>query len=67
MGKMKAWAMDLEEEFMDKVSEVIGECETYDEFTGRMEKHLAKLKHLDLSEKHDMLGEAWSEYWSKFI
>ena len=67
MGKMKAMAMQLEEDFLDIAAETIGQCESYDEFVSKMEPHFQKLKHMELSDIHDMVGEAWGEYWSKYI
>lgn len=67
MGKMKAMAMQLEEDFLDTAAETIGQCESYDEFVSKMEPHFQKLKHMELSDIHDMVGETWGEYWSKYI
>jgi len=67
MGKVKAWAMELEEEFLDTASNTVGECESFDEFVGKMQPHFNKLKHMSTSEIHDLVGEAWGEYWSRYI
>jgi len=67
MGKVKAMAMQLEEDFLDTAESIIGECETYDEFVRTMEPHFRKLPHLDMNEIHDIVGEAWGEYWSKYV
>ena len=67
MGKVKAWAMELEEEFLDTVSNTVGECESFDECVSKMEPHFNKVKHMGTNEIHDMVGEAWGEYWSKYI
>lgn len=45
MGKVKAWMMDREEKFDDKVYEIIGECETWHEFSSRMESHMHLMDH----------------------
>jgi hypothetical protein len=66
MGKVKAWAMDLEEQFEDKIVEVIKGCDTWHEFTAGMEDHFHLVSHLELQEIMDILSESWSEYWSKY-
>ena len=50
MGKMKAWMMDREEQFNDKISEIIGECETWHEFSSRMESHMHLMDHVPLTD-----------------
>ena len=50
MGKVKAWMMDREEKFSDKISEIIGECETWHEFSSRMENHMHMMDHVPLTE-----------------
>ena len=65
MGKMKAWMMDREEQFNDKISEIIGECETWHEFASRMESHMHLMDHIPLTDLMDILAEDWNEYWSK--
>jgi|TARA_E500000318_G_scaffold2126_1_gene3049 hypothetical protein len=65
MGKVKAWMMDREEKFNDKISEIIGECETWHEFSSRMENHMHLMDHVPLTDLMDILAEDWNEYWSK--
>ena len=64
MGKVKAWMMDREEQFDDKISAVIGECETWHEFASRMESHMHLMDHVPLTDLMDILAEDWNEYWS---
>ena len=65
MGKVKAWMMDREEEFEDKITAVITECETWHEFTTRMESHMHLVDHKEVGDVIDWLSECWTEYWSK--
>ena len=65
MGKVKAWMMDREEQFNDKIYAVIGECETWHEFSSRMESHMHLMDHVPLSDWMDILAEDWNEYWSE--
>ena len=67
MGKVKAMAMQLEEDFLDTASSLIEGCETYDEFVRKTEPHFQKLVHMDMNEIHDMVAEAWGEHWSKYV
>ena len=50
MGKVKAWAMDLEEEFYDAVSATIGGCECLDELFEVMRPKMHLVSHKDKTE-----------------
>ena len=36
---MSNWILDNEEQFWNKADEVIGECEAFEEFVGKMKPH----------------------------
>jgi len=65
MGKVKNMMMDMEDKFIEKIDGVIGECETWHEFTTRMESHMHLVDHNPLDETMDVLTESWSQYWEK--
>jgi hypothetical protein len=67
MGKVKAWAMQLEEDFWYLANSKIGNCEFFGEFMQEMEQHRDFLGLRDDREYADMLREAWDNYWSKYI
>tara|TARA_R100001510_G_C7599674_1_gene166664 strand:+ start:147 stop:350 length:204 start_codon:yes stop_codon:yes gene_type:complete len=67
MGRVKDMCIELEERFMEKASNIIGECDSYDEFIDTMEQHRDLVSHLGENDKHEMLGDLWSEHWSRFI
>ena len=61
MGRMKQMALELEEQFMDKMLEVADRSGTYLSFTSEMEGHMDMVSHLGLSDIHDMMAETWGE------
>ena len=65
MGRVKSMMMDQEEKFIKKIDAIIGECETWHEFTSRMESHMHLVDHHPLDETMDVLAESWSLYWEK--
>ena len=67
MGKVKAWAMQLEEDFWHLADSKIGNCEFFGEFMQEMEPHRDFLGLHNDREYADMLREAWDNYWSKYI
>ena len=62
MGRVKQWALELEEQFMDKMLEVADRSETYLSFTSEMEGHMDMVSHLGLSDIHDMMAETWGNH-----
>jgi hypothetical protein len=62
MGRMKQMALELEEQFMDKMLEVADRSETYLSFTSEMEGHMDMVSHLGLSDIHDMMAETWGNH-----
>ena len=59
---------DNEEKFYTTAETVIGECESFAQFTNRMTEHLQLLQGSgDLEHWEDALHELWQEYWSKYI
>tara|TARA_R100001440_G_scaffold23184_4_gene37777 strand:+ start:4962 stop:5198 length:237 start_codon:yes stop_codon:yes gene_type:complete len=62
MGKVKAWIMDLEEKFEDKAVMVADDCETWHEFSSKMESHMDLVNHMGLDDVMNMLSEIWTEH-----
>lgn len=59
---------DNEEKFYTTAEKVVGECESFAEFTHKMAEHINLLQGSgDLDNWEDALGELWNEYWSKYI
>jgi len=67
MGKVKAMAMEWEDEYWDLASQAIGSCEHFGEFTQEMEQHALLVRHIEDIELNEMMREAWDNYWSKYI
>ena len=65
---MSSWIMDLEEQFEDKVVDIIKEREDISEaYAGAIE--LNKTQHLvnwSDDEIEEAVSEIWNEYWSKY-
>ena len=66
MGKMKAWAMDLEEQFIDKCEEIAKDSESFREYCERAVLNDNMVVHLDEQEIADIMSDVWSEVWSKY-
>mgnify|MGYP001440417253 FL=1 len=62
MGRVKAMMMDLEEKFEDKAVMVADECETWHEFSSKMESHMDLVNHMGLDDVMNMLAEIWTEH-----
>lgn len=65
MGRVKALAMALEDEFIDAVSTHIGGCEHVDELIATLEQHRSfdLIKHLSNYEQCEFATELWNDYW----
>lgn len=69
MGKMKALAMDMEEQFFDEALGVLKDgCEDPGEFVDAMlpKQHLVSHMFSNEVEFVDYLSEMWNEYWSEY-
>ena len=66
MGKVKAWAMDLEEQFIDKCGDIAKDSECYEEYCQRAVLNDNMVVHLDEQEVADLISDVWSEVWSKY-
>ena len=68
MSKTKAWIMDLQEEFEDKVADIVKESDTVAEAYATAVK-LNKDQHLvnwDNMEIECLVDDMWGEYWSAY-
>ena len=63
MGKVKALAMDMEEQFIDKCAEIATECESFVEYAERAVLFDSFVIHLDEQEVADIISETWDEFW----
>ena len=68
---MSNWILDNEEQFWNKADEVIGECEAFEAFVGKMKPHTDLLTGSPSEPENDvdfenMMSDAWSEKWSKY-
>jgi hypothetical protein len=61
MGRVKAMMMDLEEKFADKALDIVDECETWHQFSSKMESHMNLVDHMGMSDVMDMLAEIWTD------
>ena len=65
MGKVKAWIMDLEEQFYDKVDESDLCVDSFEEFVT-----IAKEKIGDAMSPNDIqyvASNVWNDYWGNYI
>ena len=68
MSKTKAWIMDLQEEFEDKVADIVKESETVAEaYAGAVaynnDKHLVNWDNMEIE---CLVDDMWAEYWSAY-
>lgn len=68
MGKVKAMAMDMEEQFIERVSETIGGQESVEELMLDLVNNGSTnlILHLDWRERAELITELWNEYWSEY-
>lgn len=68
MGRVKALAMDLEDQFIERVSETIGGQETVGELMLDLVNNGSTelIRHMDWREKREFIVELWNEYWSNY-
>ena len=68
MSKTKAWIMDLQEAFEDKVADIVKESDTVAEAYATAVK-LNNDQHLvnwDNTEIECLVDDMWGEYWSAY-
>ena len=67
MGKVKAMCMDNEEMFFEAASDVILECESFQEWVDLMKPQMDLVVHMDKDDVFNSLSEIWNEYWSYYV
>jgi len=67
MGRVKAMMMDLEEKFEEKAVMVADDCETWHEFSSKMESHMDLVNHMGLDDVMNMLAEIWTEHQMNLV
>ena len=67
MGRMKDYAMQLEDEFWDMAGENVSEFDTFDLYVEHMmANHYENIMHLSEENVMHELNEYWGEYWQKY-
>ena len=68
MGKMKSYMMDLEEQFIQDVSDRIGECEMIEELLEKLvqDNCFDNVAHLSSAEQDEWVDELWNEFWMEY-
>ncbi len=67
MGKMKQYAMQLEEEFWEIAGEQVSEFDTFDAYTNHMmADHYDKIMHLEEENVMHELNEYWNEHQQRY-
>ena len=69
MSRLKDLLLDREQNFWEAAEDVAGECETFQEFSGKLQHSYTKEPFtLQLWDKFkaEVLKEFWNEYWSKY-
>ena len=64
MGKVKAWAMDLEEQFFDAAGDIVMECDNYTQFIEVMKSQMDLVVHMKKADVENILSDIWYEYTS---
>ena len=64
MSKVSDWAIQLEEDFWDTASKVVGGCEHFGQFVQEMQAHRDWLGTHNDQEYCERLHDAWDNYWS---
>ena len=69
MSKTKAWIMDLQEEFEEKVADIVKESEHVadayaDAIKLNKEKNYVNYSDMEIEE---LVDEMWSEQWSNYL
>jgi len=67
MGRMKDYAMQLEDEFWDMAGENVSEFDTFDLYVEHMmANHYENIMHLEEEDIMHELNEFWNEYHQKY-
>lgn len=62
MGRVKAMMMEQEENFEDKALDIVDSCETWHQFSSRMESHMNLVDHMGMDDVISMLTNIWVEH-----
>ena len=64
---MSGYIMDLEEQFHDKVLEIVKESEAVEEAEGQAEELRAKeYPFIDRDDVVNLVGDSWNEFWGGY-
>ena len=69
MSRLKDELLGREQIFWETANGIVGECEGFTEFAGRLEdQYISEPFTLKLWDKfkEEVLKEFWNEYWSKY-
>ena len=65
---MSGYIMDLEEQFHDKVLEIVKESEAIEEAEGQAEELRAKeYPFIDRDDALHLVGDSWNEFWGGYL
>ena len=67
MGRVKAMMMEQEENFEDKALNIVDECETWHQFSSRMESHMNLVDHMGMDDVISMLTNIWVEHQETIV
>ena len=65
MGKVKAWIMDLEEQFYDKVDESDLCVDSFEEFVAIAKEKIGDA--MSLNDIQYVASNVWNDYWGNYI
>tara|TARA_B100001057_G_scaffold452856_1_gene497153 strand:- start:1638 stop:1835 length:198 start_codon:yes stop_codon:yes gene_type:complete len=64
MGKVKAWIMDLEEQFYDKVDESDLCVDSFEEFVAIAKEKIGDA--MSLNDIQYVASNVWNDYWANY-
>ena len=64
MGKVKAWIMDLEEQFYDKVDESDLCVDSFEEFVAIAKEKIGDA--MSLNDIQYVASNVWNDYWGNY-
>lgn len=66
MGKINAWVMELEEEFIDACASLVPVSESFFDYKCAAIMNVDMVPHLSDNDTSNIILETWNEYWSNW-